>query len=137
MSKGNSLKLAIQMFARQDSKWGGLSDSIPSTGEFIKHSMDVIDIYNASKSIRTKVLPFSLNDDALDEYDQNLRSAVRRGNHDSTESAIASISRRLETAEFKMEKKNLWSSMTFDSVLANGEPLGRTFTRLKKNARRL
>ena len=137
LSKGNSLKLAIQMFARNDAKWSGPGDVNFSTGEFIKHFLDVMDICDATNSIRMKVLPFALKDDALDEFNQNLRDDVRNGSYRSAKGVILAISHSLETAEFKMENKNQWSSMTLDSVRAAGEPLERSFARLKKRARKL
>ena len=137
LSKGNSLKLAIQMFARNDAKWSGPGDVNFSTGEFIKHFLDVMDICDATNNIRMKVLPFALKDDALDEFNQNLRDDVRNGSYRSAKGVILAISHSLETAEFKMENKNLWSSMTLDSVRAAGEPLERSFVRLKKRARKL
>ena len=137
LSRESSLKLAIQMFARNDSKWSGPSDTNLSTDEFVQHFLDIMDICDATNRIRMKVLPFALKDDALDEYNQNIREDVRAGKFKSAKGIVLAISRNLETAEFKMSNKNLWTSMTLQDVRSNGESLERSFARLKKRARKL
>ena len=83
------------------------------------------------------VLPFALKGDALDEYNQSFHGGAQDGAFKNVSSVIKMISRRLENAEFKMENKNSWSSMTLESVRIQGEPLEHSFSRLKKEVRKL
>ena len=96
-----------------------------------------MDVCDATQSIRIKVLPFVLKDDALDEYNQNLHDEVSDGKFRSAKGILFAIWHRLETSEFKMENKNLWSSMALSSIRVEGESLDRSFSRLKKKARKL
>lgn len=133
----SALKLALQFVSRPENKWSGPRDQYYTTEEYIRHFDYTMRLFNISSRNRVRMLPLTLKSDALDEFYKLEKDSKTLKKVTNASAIIRIISKTLETPEFMIMHKNMWTSMTMASVRREGDDLQSTFTRLKKQAERL